>query len=53
MPKLIRDIVAGDVLKGVVCACIVCGTLFIGRSDARFCSNACRMRHTRKVKTCA
>lgn len=46
MPKLISELAEGDRVSGTVRRCH-CGALFIGRADARFCSNACRMRETR------
>lgn len=44
---LITELQPGAKVSGYVHACECCGVLFIASADARFCSNACRMRFSR------
>lgn len=47
MTKLIADLRPGDTFNGRVHACKCCGALFLGRADAMFCGNACRVQFSR------
>ena len=44
----VEDLTFGQEVRGVVHACTQCGVLFIARSHAQTCSNACRMKAKRK-----
>ena len=46
----VADLAAGMRVSGVVHACRVCSTLFIGRVDALFCSPRCKMAAHRAGK---
>jgi len=46
--KLIKDIVAGGKVSGWAKLCLECKGLFIGPSDAKYCSDLCRQRGWRK-----
>lgn len=47
MSTRITDLTEGETVKGVVHRCPICGELFIGRADARFCSVKCRVQKHR------
>jgi len=47
--KLLSDLAPGDHVRGFVHSCECCGVLFIASADARFCSNACRMKAKRSA----
>jgi len=48
---LLTDLAPGDYVRGYVHACEWCGTLFVGSSDARLCSERCRKALKRSVKS--
>lgn len=45
---LVKDIAPGDKVRGTAGECRTCGVLFVGRDDAIYCGNTCRMSWTRK-----
>lgn len=48
MVRLLSELEAGERVRGVVRECEECLSRFLGRSDARFCCNACRVRASRR-----
>lgn len=46
--KYLEALRPGDVIRGTVHECPNCKKWFVARSDAQFCSNACRMAEKRK-----
>lgn len=42
---LLRDVKPGDVVPQHAHLCGNCGEVFLGRKNAKFCSEACRMEY--------
>jgi hypothetical protein len=45
---LLSSLRAGDEVRGEVVGCAVCSVLYVTARCARFCSDACRKRASRK-----
>ena len=48
--SMIAALLPGMKVSGTVHCCNQCGTAFIGRADALFCSAACRVASSRAAK---
>lgn len=56
MPRLptvrVEDLSPGDKVRGQVDICPVCGKLFVGAADAKYCSPACNKEAYRARMAC-
>ena len=49
--RLIKDFSPGDMIRGILRQCEVCGEKFIARVNQRFCSKKCKQKaHRERVE---